>query len=749
MSIQNQEYQETKNLRISHRNHHLLHGLGDGEHHHFLDEIPFESPEDSEHFMQIRKRKEELHTSLLKEHQKYHQHASIVQDITVDIPASLEGHVRLSLPSWFHQGPLSSSSSIMALICTGILFYLIYSKTFKQKTSFSAMLLHKYKKKSLIRSDSAIVRAAMKKSDDYNIMDEEGNKSILPRVATDGHCGALEDVEYYASLRHRKGSITKNNISTVIVDGGAGEYNPHNHKNVMDQDGLGMGLEGFGQMSSPSEYSSSGTSIDHDSETLSDLEMPTSTSPLLENETHERVIPNRITRSSFKTVQDYSDLDVESPITATKEIIDVECNTPIQRNVSVLRPIPTQHSDFHVPKISPSQYAQNHIPKVPTITINQVPPLPNIESLLESQSFSPLKQRYSPPPPPIIDKVHTTEQINHHFGESTEGANGILHKRRDLTYCSDAASSLTTAIPFSELTLKTLIGGGGFGQVWSATWRGTPVAVKVLSASNQTENVPLAMVQEFAAEINMLSGMRHPNICLYIGASLEPPNRAIVTELAANGSLWEALRSPLKAPYTLPDIHSSGYWPMELHDPALLEKVDPRSIMSPPSGTWPWALVRRVAEGAARGMNYLHCGKPAVLHRDLKSANVLLDESYTPKVCDFGLSRLNNEENSMTGNCGTVQWMAPEILASQKYAEPADVYSYGIILWELLTRECPYEGMNSIQCAMAVLNRGAKPEIPAWCPASFASLVARCIDKDPSKRPSFHEILDSFAVLPM
>jgi hypothetical protein len=154
MSIQNQEYQETKNLRISHRNHHLLHGLGDGEHHHFLDEIPFESPEDSEHFMQIRKRKEELHTSLLKEHQKYHQHASIVQDITVDIPASLEGHVRLSLPSWFHQGPLSSSSSIMALICTGILFYLIYSKTFKPKTSFSAMLLHKYKKKSLIRLDS-------------------------------------------------------------------------------------------------------------------------------------------------------------------------------------------------------------------------------------------------------------------------------------------------------------------------------------------------------------------------------------------------------------------------------------------------------------------------------------------------------------------------------------------------------------------------------------------------------------------
>ena len=88
-------------------------------------------------------------------------------------------------------------------------------------------------------------------------------------------------------------------------------------------------------------------------------------------------------------------------------------------------------------------------------------------------------------------------------------------------------------------------------------------------------------------------------------------------------------------------------------------------------------MVRRVAEGAARGMNYLHFGKPPVLHRDLKSANILLDDSYNAKVADFGLSRLKAQERSMTGNCGTVQWMAPEILSNESYAEPADVYSYG------------------------------------------------------------------------
>jgi serine/threonine protein kinase len=176
--------------------------------------------------------------------------------------------------------------------------------------------------------------------------------------------------------------------------------------------------------------------------------------------------------------------------------------------------------------------------------------------------------------------------------------------------------------------------------------------------------------------------------------------------------------------------------------------VDPRSLFVPPTGTWAWALVKKVAEGAARGMNYLHCGNPAVLHRDLKSANILLDDSYNPKVCDFGLSRIKAHENSMTANCGTVQWMAPEILANEPYAEPADVYSYGIILWELLTRECPYEGMSSIQAAMAVLNQNCRPEIPNWCPTVFADLVRQCIEKDPSNRPTFAAILSRLDSMP-
>lgn len=326
----------------------------------------------------------------------------------------------------------------------------------------------------------------------------------------------------------------------------------------------------------------------------------------------------------------------------------------------------------------------------------------------------------------------------------------IDHKRLNITHDTNSTKALQGAIEFSKLELEEVIGGGGFGQVWRAKWRGTPVAVKVLTGSAQAKHVPKAVLEEFAAEINLLKGMQHPNICLYMGACVDPPNRAIVTELAANGSLWDALRLPLKDPFVACDGKTQVGWPMYLYQPDARHGAPPgqRSMIVPPKYTWHWVLVKKVAIGMARGMAYLHGGEPPVLHRDLKSANILLDESYNPKVCDFGLSRLKAQERSMTGNCGTVQWMAPEVLANQAYNEKADVFSYGIICWELLSRQCPYEGMTAIQCALAVLNRNQRPEIPKWCPPALHAVIRSCLKKNPDERPSFEALIQAFDAMP-
>mmetsp|Transcript_19406 Transcript_19406/g.25125 ORF Transcript_19406/g.25125 Transcript_19406/m.25125 type:complete len:152 (+) Transcript_19406:95-550(+) len=140
-------------------------------------------------------------------------------------------------------------------------------------------------------------------------------------------------------------------------------------------------------------------------------------------------------------------------------------------------------------------------------------------------------------------------------------------------------------------------------------------------------------------------------------------------------------------------------------------------------------------------MAYLHGKNPVILHRDLKSANLLLDDSFTVKIADFGLSTAHTCK-LLTQNCGTVQWMAPEVLTNSNYGSPADVYSYGVILWELVTQLCPFGNTRApVEIALSIIQNKERPPIPKWVNSRYRGLVEKCWCTNAYERYKFEEIL--------
>ncbi|GAB4819878.1 hypothetical protein N2152v2_006924 [Parachlorella kessleri] len=250
-------------------------------------------------------------------------------------------------------------------------------------------------------------------------------------------------------------------------------------------------------------------------------------------------------------------------------------------------------------------------------------------------------------------------------------------------------------IDFEEVVLGPLVGEGGFAKVYRATWRDQEVAVKLLNPESCSR--PSAL-EEFRREVGVLASLGpHPHVVRLVGACTQPPNLAVVTQYCSGGSLYALLHSP--------HVRLS------------------------------WRQLVGTCLGVARGMLFLHsCG---VLHRDLKSGNLLLDGEGCVKLADFGLSRAAQQAGPMTGGLGTYQWMAPEVLGHQKYSQKADVYSFSMVMWECAARQVPYSGMDGVQAALAVMNRGLRPDIPPHTPPPFAQLMRACWAALPDQRPDF------------
>ncbi|MEE6489657.1 hypothetical protein FKM82_015637 [Ascaphus truei] len=149
------------------------------------------------------------------------------------------------------------------------------------------------------------------------------------------------------------------------------------------------------------------------------------------------------------------------------------------------------------------------------------------------------------------------------------------------------------------------------------------------------------------------------------------------------------------------------------------------------------------ATDVAKGMHYLHMEAPIrVIHRDLKSRNVVITIDGVLKICDFGASRFHSHTTHMS-LVGTFPWMAPEVIQSLPVSETCDTYSYGVVLWEMLTREVPFKGLEGLQVAWLVVEKHERLTIPSSCPRSFAELMRVCWEADSKKRPSFKQIISN------
>jgi mitogen-activated protein kinase kinase kinase 9 len=258
------------------------------------------------------------------------------------------------------------------------------------------------------------------------------------------------------------------------------------------------------------------------------------------------------------------------------------------------------------------------------------------------------------------------------------------------------------------------------GAVHTGSWFGTAVAVKVVLNRSRQE----ALLREAA----LLASLRHPCICQFFGISLVDGHLAVVMELLERS----------------------------LHE---LIAYESRSTLLPVR------LSLRVAHETAQGIAYLH--RNLMLHRDIKPSNVMLDQLQHAKVCDFGLSRpfaiskddpggklTSSKFDSSSCAIGTLRYVAPEVLQCTeeqvmvRFNEFSDVYSFGLLLWELAHRQTPFAGIDGLQVALVVAPSGERPLLqPPVGLEGLEPIIAACWHLDPDHRPTMLACMERLSAL--
>ena len=269
----------------------------------------------------------------------------------------------------------------------------------------------------------------------------------------------------------------------------------------------------------------------------------------------------------------------------------------------------------------------------------------------------------------------------------------------------------------SHIDRGQIIATGFSSEVFKGIWKGTDVALKEL---HWNDRLPEKKLESFRKELNLMFKFRHPNLVMLMGAVTKSLPRSLVLEYCCGGTLFDIVHRRRK---------------VELS----------------------WRQRMKILLDVAKAMNYLHTSNPIVIHRDLKSLNVLLfehveDEYDTPiaKVSDFGLSTFvfsatHDSDTKCQSLVGTYHWMAPEITQGKQYNEKVDSYAYAIVAYEVASRTMPYEGSpyEKYELALAVA-RGLRPNMSRLdkaCPSAVSIIIETCWSEDPSKRMSFDRII--------